>query len=221
MKRFCILSLIVSLFLTFFLCSKVRANYIDDINYGSPTVDEGIDSQLQPGQDILYAWHVYDSGYHYFRIDLRGEPSGGIPPNNAGLYGIYIDSLPGGGSGLDTSYVPYTLSGIDYIVDSHFQTEFGGWWQDDYHIWNGSAYDLGTPPVAQQSENSGITLEWKVAAGDIGTAFTWWAATHDIGSEVDTYDMTGPQTVVPIPTAIWLLGSGLVGLIGFRRKFKI
>ena len=25
---------------------------------------------------------------------------------------------------------------------------------------------------------------------------------------------------VPIPGAIWLLGSGLIGLIGIRRKFK-
>jgi len=26
--------------------------------------------------------------------------------------------------------------------------------------------------------------------------------------------------LVPIPTAVWLLGSGLVGLVGFRRKFR-
>jgi hypothetical protein len=30
----------------------------------------------------------------------------------------------------------------------------------------------------------------------------------------------GDVTPVPIPTAIWLLGSGLVGLIGIRRRFK-
>jgi hypothetical protein len=27
-------------------------------------------------------------------------------------------------------------------------------------------------------------------------------------------------TVVPIPGAVWLLGSGLIGLVGFRKKFK-
>ncbi len=27
------------------------------------------------------------------------------------------------------------------------------------------------------------------------------------------------STVVPIPSAIWLLGSGLIGLVGFRKKF--
>ena len=25
---------------------------------------------------------------------------------------------------------------------------------------------------------------------------------------------------VPVPAAVWLLGSGLVGLIGLRRKFR-
>jgi len=25
---------------------------------------------------------------------------------------------------------------------------------------------------------------------------------------------------IPIPGAIWLLGSGLIGLVGFRRKFR-
>ena len=28
------------------------------------------------------------------------------------------------------------------------------------------------------------------------------------------------ETAVPVPGAVWLLGSGLIGLAGFRRKFK-
>lgn len=29
---------------------------------------------------------------------------------------------------------------------------------------------------------------------------------------------TGSVTVVPVPTALWLLGSGLIGLVGLRRR---
>lgn len=28
------------------------------------------------------------------------------------------------------------------------------------------------------------------------------------------------RSPVPIPSAVWLLGSGLIGLVGFRRKFR-
>jgi len=34
-------------------------------------------------------------------------------------------------------------------------------------------------------------------------------------NEIDFYG-----NPVPIPGAIWLLGSGLIGIIGIRRKFK-
>ena len=35
-----------------------------------------------------------------------------------------------------------------------------------------------------------------------------------------TATFTGPIPVVPEPTTMLLLGSGLIGFAGFRRKFK-
>ena len=40
------------------------------------------------------------------------------------------------------------------------------------------------------------------------------------GANFDYFDMDFKTTPVPIPAAIWLLGSSLVGLAGIRRKFK-
>lgn len=40
------------------------------------------------------------------------------------------------------------------------------------------------------------------------------------GANFDYFDMDFTTTPVPIPAAIWLLGSSLVGLAGIRRKFK-
>ena len=41
--------------------------------------------------------------------------------------------------------------------------------------------------------------------------------------ELDDMDLTGiamkSMTATPVPGAIWLLGSGFVGLIGLRKKF--
>lgn len=39
-------------------------------------------------------------------------------------------------------------------------------------------------------------------------------------SGVSPVSITFNNSPVPIPGAIWLLGSGLVGLVGFRKKFK-
>ena len=34
------------------------------------------------------------------------------------------------------------------------------------------------------------------------------------------FDESSTTAPVPVPGAVWLLGSGLIGLVGFRRKFK-
>jgi hypothetical protein len=188
----------------------------------TPSQSDPTDGSLLPGRDILAAWHAFDSGFHYFRLDLRGAPDAAGSSDFAGTYGIYIDSKSGGASG-SHPYVPDPLGGIDYIVDSHFDPWVyapNGWGPHDYHTWNGTTFVRTDPIAEQQTENAGTTLEWQISAADIGTSFAWWAATHDFGSSPATYDVTTQIDVnpVPIPGAVLLFGSGLLGLLGFRKK---
>ena len=42
----------------------------------------------------------------------------------------------------------------------------------------------------------------------------------DWGDAIDVSLETGSVNVVPVPAAAWLFGSGLIGLLGFRRKVR-
>jgi len=182
------------------------------------------------GRDILAAYQAYDAGHLYFRIDLASAPSSVFPPGYANTYGIYIDSKPGVGADSSNMYVPGTLAGIDFIISSdlNFDKFSRMIWDPEFQVWRVDEFKSSSGLQFQASMNEGTTLEWRVLDGDgakhIGNSFTWWAGTMlpSDGSAKKTYDLTSatdpPSTPVPIPSAVWLLGSGIIGLIGLKRR---
>ena len=46
-----------------------------------------------------------------------------------------------------------------------------------------------------------------------------WLTPGKTSNETKYQGLVGPGSPTPIPSAIWLLGFGLVGLVGLRRKF--
>ncbi len=174
------------------------------------------------GQDITKAWQASDGTYLYFRVDLAGAPS--VPGNYADTYGLFIDANDGGAPN-ENDYVPGTLSGVDYIVSSQYEVEHHRFeeWDAEAKTWIVDEFE-DSDDVQFQTVN-GTTLEWKVKNGLcgadlIGSAFTWWAATMlpgDDGKGKVMYDITG-AVATPIPNAAWLLGGGLIALIGLKRR---
>jgi hypothetical protein len=70
---------------------------------------------------------------------------------------------------------------------------------------------------------TGEGLNWYILGVDLNDGFTFTGIINltgtDFGNEHSKIEI-GFGSAVPIPGAVWLLGSGLVGLLGFRKRFK-
>jgi len=123
-------------------------------------------------------------------------------------------------------FVPFTYgSGFQGTVDTTANTvnitslDFGG-------NYNGGA-DFLLPP----DSNFPLEVLWvnPVGGGDYTVAFRWG---HDITSTEDpslgftaftaqwVIEGTIHTSAVPVPAAVWLFGSGLLGLVGVARRRK-
>ncbi|MBU1055062.1 MAG: VPLPA-CTERM sorting domain-containing protein [Proteobacteria bacterium] len=86
------------------------------------------------------------------------------------------------------------------------------WGDVSYNVWEEVSYDLDAGQLGWLSDDGNIHLAL-IGPGYYMTDFNaqFW---------LDSVTLTATNAAVPIPGAVWLLGSGLVGLVGIRRKLK-
>ena len=145
---------------------------------------------LQKGQDITAAYYAANADYRYFRMDLKGAPDTG----SNGYAPLYRIQVSGDGS-ISTFAFPFPPPSLLFA--------------------SGTA-GLG-PVFARQT---GGTLEWAIERAKLPETFSWYAltGTHIDGGLSGIFDITNTAVVTPIPSAALLLGTGLIGLVGLRRR---
>jgi predicted extracellular nuclease len=74
----------------------------------------------------------------------------------------------------------------------------------------------GEPPIS--TLNSTLRRNGTIFAGDTDGSNPFDPSVEWVGFTQDTFNGLGTHTVVPIPPTVYLMGSGLVGLAGIRRR---
>jgi hypothetical protein len=83
-----------------------------------------------------------------------------------------------------------------------------------------SGAPLWTSLPGQNSDSLDHMVTWLITGGEGNTAGNFVIAWEDLpgGGDRDFNDVVVEVSVVPIPAAAWLFGSGLLGLIGIARR---
>jgi hypothetical protein len=170
--------------------------------------------------DILKVWATDSyNGTNYFRMDLRSAPS---EQNGGQIYGIYLDTQVGGATNTLSNYVPVGLSGIDMIVDSHFDATEPAWTFFHFHTYtNDPIFSKISLTLGQhnESENGGATLEWAIPHSLIGSdGFEFFGGVSVLGYNESVYDLAG---IAPVPEpCTFALALLSIGVLTVRRRCR-
>ena len=94
--------------------------------------------------------------------------------------------------------------------------DLGGFYMD----WNGNSALLGTDPDGTNGTSTAATGNYNPLTGEFDIAWNSYASSGPFNDQMHYWSLTGTAEVstVPVPAAIWLFGSGLLGLFGWARR---
>ncbi|MBU1247688.1 MAG: hypothetical protein KKB70_03235 [Proteobacteria bacterium] len=123
-----------------------------------------------------------------------------------------------GATGVTASLIP-----TDAAADGHNTATFK-FYGSDFTVGKTYSIDFGVTPSIGTPDFNDVLIAVRFSDGNTLNAQAFLDASANTIGEVD-YDLTAAasQTVAaatPIPAAIWIMGSGLMGLVGMRRRFN-
>jgi len=166
-----------------------------DSNTVNPGVTNGVFYEISPGTgenvgDPLYVNYTWMADVQVYADDGSVELNGGFVPNKD---------------------MAITLN--DYLTTGNPSPGSVKWSHSEVEVSSGDWSDTDSGFfLAHIGDIIGIHLGVDADLSHSGEGLELQA----VGSQYMTLE-TSP---VPIPSAVWLLGSGLIGIVGIRRKFK-
>lgn len=199
--------------------------YLDQDSDGNPVY---LDEENTFSGSTYYYWEdetnfAYDSEWYHFRV-AEGDTLTSILLTVSNLVVTPTDQ----GDVLYTKLLIGLAETVGWDVTYHF-FQFGGGADYQYLNWPTEVVDiLDIPDHEIGSLDAGyysVAIMGRYVAVDDASLDPWdWEYVHEGGMTADyRYDLfvdSPSSTPVPEPATMLLLGSGLVGLAGLRRKFK-
>ena len=108
---------------------------------------------------------------------------------------MYLSSTSGGGPNAAVS------------IDTAGSSDLSAWTA----FWNGTEFNQGGAASSTDNGDGSFKLSW--SSFIVGGPFDGFTGSW-------TMDVKEQAGVVPVPAAVWLFGSGLLGLIGIARRRK-
>lgn len=233
MNRSCLLRALCACMLLLAGASSSHANIIDTYfgyNYVTASAT-GFEVNLTSITYIGEGGETFTTTMPAFPDDVSTSP--GIPrtgiPDIDGLTGL--PTFTNGGDGESTRTIGEIVS-INWDTSGVFPTiqivsitadalDFTGSWSADFS----TPYTVGLIPLGADNElNSSLAgSQEDIYDAIIGTAFATSAPPAFSPLPDPTFFGTftfSAASAVPIPAAVWLFGSGLLGLIGIARRTK-
>lgn len=88
-------------------------------------------------------------------------------------------------------------------------------------ITNSVANNCSGDPQGGPGDALGQFCNWDIASlgfSDVARSIDFSGTVNQVGFDNITFGSVNPATVVPVPAAVWLFGSGLLGLVGVSRR---
>jgi len=213
---------IVALFFlfSFWLPSLATAAFFNATVFS--IVDQDLDGWLAPGGPVAQGGGALGGALDCDDSDMNNSP--GSPDST--VDGV-DNNCDGTADNIGSAYLAYpqitfaplvTSVGSDLLLDASASTSANGsitkyhWFLDD----SGEALLSTTSAMDQINWASLDALGYGTGVYNIGLI----VVDQSYGMAYRFGTLTVNATVVPVPAAVWLFGSGLLGLVGFARRYR-